>query len=78
MLKSRGLKEALPQAKKKTPHMKRMSLRKGRKEETITISLPITQCLLIMIICLALPFTPPYPLAKLHTLMELVITVREL
>jgi regulator of replication initiation timing len=28
----------------------------------------------IMIICLALPPTPPYPLAKLPTLMELVIT----
>jgi hypothetical protein len=54
--------------------MRRMSLRKGRKEETIAISLPITQCLSIMIICLALPFRLPYPLAKLITLMELVIT----
>jgi hypothetical protein len=54
--------------------MKRKTLRKERKEETITISLPITQCLSIMIICLALPPTPPYPLAKLSTLMELVIT----
>jgi hypothetical protein len=51
--------------------MKRMSL---RKEETIAIRLPITQYLSIMIICLALPLTPPYPLAKLPTLMELVIT----
>jgi hypothetical protein len=57
----------------KTPHLKRMSPRKGRKEETITISLPITQCLSIMIICLALPLTLLYPLAKLPTLMELVI-----
>jgi hypothetical protein len=59
---------------KKTHHMKRMSPRKGRKEETIAISLPITQCLSIMIICLSLPLTPPYPLAKLPTLMKLVIT----
>jgi hypothetical protein len=54
--------------------MKRKTLRKGRKEETITISLPITQCLSIIIICLALPPTPPDPLTKLPTLMELVIT----
>jgi hypothetical protein len=50
-----------------------MSPRKGRKEETIVISLPITQCLSIMIICLALPLTLPYPLVKLPTLMEFVI-----
>jgi hypothetical protein len=54
--------------------MKRMSLRKGRNEETITISLPITQCLSIMIICLALPLTLPYSLSELPTLMELVMT----
>jgi hypothetical protein len=54
--------------------MKRMYTRKGRKEETIAISLHKTQSLLIMIICLALPLTLPYPLAKLLTLMELVIT----
>jgi hypothetical protein len=54
--------------------MKRMSPRKGRKEETIVISLPITQCLSIMIICLSLPPTSPYPLVKLPTLMELIIT----
>jgi hypothetical protein len=48
--------------------------KKGKKEETITISLPITQCPSIMIICLALPPTPPYTLVKLPTLMELVIT----
>jgi hypothetical protein len=53
--------------------MNRMSLIKGRKEETIAISLPITQCLSIMIICLTLPPTPPYSLAKLPILMELVI-----
>jgi hypothetical protein len=51
-----------------------MSPRKGRNEETMAISLPITQCLSIMIICLAIPLTLPYPLAKLPTLMELVIT----
>jgi hypothetical protein len=60
--------------KKKTPNMKRKNIRKGRKLETIMIRLPITQCPLIMIICLALLHTPPYPLAKLTTLMELVIT----
>jgi hypothetical protein len=57
----------------KTPHLKRMSPRKGRKEETIAISLPITQCLSIMIIYLPLPLTLPYPLANLSTFMELVI-----
>jgi hypothetical protein len=66
--------EALPRVKKKTPHMNRKTPRKGRKEETSMISLPITQCPSIMIICLALSPTPPYPLAKLPTLMELVIT----
>jgi hypothetical protein len=60
--------------KKKTSHMKRISPRKGRNEETIARSLPITQCLSVMIICLALSLTPPYPLANLPTLMELVIT----
>jgi hypothetical protein len=54
----------------KTPHLKRMAPRKGRKEETIMISLPITQCLSIMIICLALLLTLPYPLIKLPILME--------
>jgi hypothetical protein len=54
--------------------MKRKTPRKGRKERTITISLPIIQCPSIMIICQALPPTPPYLLAKLLTLMELVIT----
>jgi hypothetical protein len=48
--------------------------KKGIKKETIAISLPITQCPSIMIICLALPSTPPYPLVKLPMLMELVIT----
>jgi hypothetical protein len=53
--------------------MKRKTPKKGRKEE-IAISLPITQCPSIMIICPTLPPTPPYPLAKLPNLMELVIT----
>jgi hypothetical protein len=48
--------------------------KKGRKEETIAISLPRTQYPSIMIICLALPSIPPYSLAKLPTLMQLVIT----
>jgi hypothetical protein len=61
-------------SKEETPDMKRMSPRKGRKEETIVISLPITQCISIMIICLELSLTSPYPLAKLSILMELVIT----
>jgi hypothetical protein len=72
-IKARKERNALPQAKMKTPHLKRMSQRKGRKEETITISISITQCLSIMIICLALPFTLPYPFLKLSTLMELII-----
>jgi hypothetical protein len=74
MLKPRGPNEALSQVKKKKTHMKRKTPRKGRKEETIVISLTITQYRSIMIICLPLPPTPPYPLAKLPTLMELVIT----
>jgi hypothetical protein len=48
--------------------------KKGKKGKTIAIGLPITQCPSIMIVCLALPPTPPYPLAKLPTLMELAIT----
>jgi hypothetical protein len=40
--------------------MKMMSPRKGRKVEIIAISPVITQCLSIMIICLALPLTLPY------------------
>jgi hypothetical protein len=59
--------------KKKTPHMNRISPRKGRKEETIVINPSITQCLSIMIICLVLPLTLSYPLAKPPILMELVI-----
>jgi hypothetical protein len=47
--------------------------KKGRKEEEIMISLPIIQCLLITIICQALPLILPYQLAKLHVLMELII-----
>jgi hypothetical protein len=54
--------------------MKRMSPRNGGKEETIAISLPITQCPSIMIIYLALPLTLPYLLVKLPSLMEHVIT----
>jgi hypothetical protein len=45
----------------------------GRKQEKISISLPITQCLLITILSLALPLILPYPLAKLPVLMELII-----
>jgi hypothetical protein len=60
--------------KKKTPHLKRMCPKEKRNEEKIVISLNITQCLSIMIICLALPLIVPYLLAKLPTLMELIIT----
>jgi hypothetical protein len=49
------------------------SPKRGTKEEEVTISLRITQCLLITIICLALPLILPYPMAKLHVLMELII-----
>jgi hypothetical protein len=45
-----------------------------RKGEEIEISLPITQCLSIMIIYLILPLILSYPLAKLPTLMDLVTT----
>jgi hypothetical protein len=58
--------------------MKRKTPRKERKEETIAISLPINQCPSIMIICLAVPPTPPYPLSKLPTSMKLVITNRSI
>jgi hypothetical protein len=51
-----------------------MSPKRKRKKEEIVISLPAIQCLLITIICLALPLILPYPLAKLPILMELVIT----
>jgi hypothetical protein len=49
------------------------SPKRGTKEEEIMISLPITQCLLITILCLALPLILSYPFAKLHILMELII-----
>jgi hypothetical protein len=52
----------------------RKSPKRGRKEEEISIRLPTTQCPLTIIICLALPLIVVYPLAKLHILMELVIT----
>jgi hypothetical protein len=48
--------------------------KKWKKGRNNHVSLPITQCLSIMIICLALPLTLPYSLAKLFTLMKLVIT----
>ncbi len=64
-VKAKRTKGGSSSSKKKTPHMKRKTPRNGRKEETIVISLPITQCHLIMIICLALLPTPPYLLAKL-------------
>jgi hypothetical protein len=70
--------ETLSQVKKKTPHLKRMSPKRKRKEEEIMISLPTTQCLLITIICLALPLILSYPLVKLPILMELVITNRSI
>jgi hypothetical protein len=60
--------------KKKTPHLRRMSAKRKRKEEEIAISLPTTQCVLITTICLALPLMLPCPLAKLPILMDLVIT----
>jgi hypothetical protein len=53
--KRKRKKEALPQVKKKSHHLKRKSPKRERKEEEITISLLTTQCLLITIICLALP-----------------------
>jgi hypothetical protein len=73
-VKAKRTKGGSSSSEEEDSHMKRKTPRKGRKEETIVICLPITQCPSIMIICLALPPTPPYPLAKLPTLMELVIT----
>jgi hypothetical protein len=49
-------------------------IKKGRKEGTSTIRLPITLCLLITITCLALPLILPYPFAKLPVLMGRTIT----
>jgi hypothetical protein len=59
--------------KKKTPHLKKKSPKRERKEEEITISLSTTQCLLITIICLAIPLILSYPLAELPISMELII-----
>jgi hypothetical protein len=59
--------------KKKTPHLKKKSPKRERKEKEIMISLPTTQCLLITIIYLAILLILSYPLAKLHILMELII-----
>jgi hypothetical protein len=59
--------------KEKTPHLKRKSPKRERKEEKITISLPTTQRILIIIICLALPHILPYLLGMLLILMELII-----
>jgi seryl-tRNA synthetase len=47
--------------------------KKGKNERNNRNKPPITQCPSIMIICLALPPTPPYPLANLPTLMEVII-----
>jgi hypothetical protein len=43
--------------------------KKGKKGRNNHNKLLITQCPSIMIICLALPPTPPHPLVKLPTLM---------
>jgi hypothetical protein len=59
--------------KKKTPHLKKKSPKRERKEEEITISLSTTQCLLITIIYLAIPLILSYPLAELPISMELII-----
>jgi hypothetical protein len=48
--------------------------KKGRKEETSMINLPITLCPLITIACLFLHHILSYLLAKLHILMGLTIT----
>jgi hypothetical protein len=48
--------------------------KKGEEEETSTISLPITLCPSITIICQILPLTLPYPLAKLPVSMGQTIT----
>jgi hypothetical protein len=54
-------------SKKENSSYEEEDSKKGKK------GLVITQCASIIIICLTLPPTPPYPLAKLPTLMWLVI-----
>jgi hypothetical protein len=72
--KGRKAKLTSPQAKMATPHSKRKSQIKGGKEETSTISLPITLYLSITITCLALPLTHLYPLARLPISISRTIT----
>jgi hypothetical protein len=57
-----------------TPHSKRKSPIRGGKEETSTISLLIIICPSITIICLTLPLTLPYLLARLLVSMGQTIT----
>jgi hypothetical protein len=52
----------------------RKSLRRGGKEGTSMIRLPITLCLLITITCLTLSLILPYPLAKVPISMGQTIT----
>jgi hypothetical protein len=53
----------------KTATPMRKSSRRGGKEGTSTIRLPVTLCLSIIITCPALPFILPYLLAKLPVSM---------
>jgi hypothetical protein len=70
--KGRKLQHTPPQAK--TATLMRKSSRRGGKEGTSTIRLPITLCLLITITCLARPLILPYPLEKLPVWMGQTIT----
>jgi hypothetical protein len=76
--KTRKLKLTPPQVKMTTPHSKIKSPIKGGKEETRMISLFITLCLSITIICQILPLTLSYPLKRHPILMGRTITNRSI
>jgi hypothetical protein len=57
-----------------TPHSKRKSHIRGGREETSMTSFLITLYPSITIICLTLPLTHPYPLARLPVSLGQTIT----
>jgi hypothetical protein len=71
--KAKGRKTKGSSSLSEEEYLKRMSPKREKGKE-IVISLPTTQCLLITIICLALPLILLYLLTRLLILMELVIT----
>jgi hypothetical protein len=76
--RERKAKHTPPQAKMVSPHSKRKSHIRGGREETSTISLLITLCPSITIICVTLSLTLLYPLARLPILMGQTITNRSI